>query len=489
MKQLLILAPLVTTLLIACTQQEQNYLLKKSADMNNILLEASSANIITIKSVENQPIAGAQILVGTALNLPFAGNLLTTNSAGQAWVPVGWDQSLPITVQAPGYVRTTYMQQEPGNVTINLHHRIDNPVYIEVKGLIQDLPVKNGDDQFDSGIVIPAFSKLDMFSFNIDKIISPQSDRISVFGQNVEIPSNLSLPKQNEWYSIANVVLDKPAFRTYFPNQGIQRVVSLRTRVPFSDIVSSLRAGKSFLDVINKIKLNGAGVRDLNIQGNSVQLNLPTSELNFTEQKNITSPSLANDETFLAVGLSNQSGLMIPTDIKTVSTGRTQTLNLLPNSDQRYLAVLKKTSELKGPNNDRISAALLAFGNQNSPKLLALIEAPRVLNLQEIQLPPLNPINGVYPLATYAVISSQVDVQQGPAKTQITAPKWEIYSANWISSLSLPQWPEQGPNMINQGVNTRFEVTFVGSQTASQTPLGPAMIEAATHVTHSSTFF
>ncbi|MNT17354.1 hypothetical protein D3C72_1524980 [compost metagenome] len=66
------------------------------------------------------------------------------------------------------------------------------------------------------------------------------------------------------------------------------------------------------------------------------------------------------------------------------------------------------------------------------------------------------------------------------------APQWEVYAANWVDRMDLPQWPDEAPAGAGK---KRWDVNFVGSQTSSQPALGPAMIEAATHVTHSSVTF
>lgn len=483
----IMMAALMPALLIGCSEHNKQQSEQTNATAPTLWgLWTLEANQITVKTVDDKPIAGAQILIGDSLNSPFSGNFLTTNSAGQVDLPAGWNQTLPVTIQAAGFIRATYMAQSPGKMTITLRPSKNTQGQFEVKGASLDLPVKNGDDQVDFGLVMPAFTRLDLLSFDLNTVISSQTDRITAVGQDIDVPSNISLPRQNENYSFFNITLDKPIYRTYFGQKGITRLVSIRGRFPFISTVDALRGGKDFFELINQFKITGGGVRDINVQNGSTQLDIPSTELNFTDKKNVTAPSIRGDETFLAVGVANQSGYMIPTDIKSVASGKSQTLGTLPNADQQLLAVLKKTADLKS-GDDRMSATLIPFMSQAAPKLLPLINSPSLVSQTEVNLPQFNTIDGVNPIATYSVISTEIEVQQGPSKVKIMNPQWEVYAPNWVTNLRLPQWPNAATEEIAAGSSKkRWEVSFIGSQTASQAQLGPAMIEAATHVTHSS---
>lgn len=486
MKRIL-MAAMVPALLLGCSEHNKQQS-QQSTDGFKAFWTIQ-ANTITIKTADDQPIANAQILIGDALNSPFAGNFLTTNSAGQVSVPAAWNQTASVTVQAAGFLRSTYMAQTPGNLTITLRAVKNGTTQYEVKGAALDLPVKNGDDQVDFGLVMSAFTKLDLLSFDLNNVISPQNDVISAMGQEIPVPSNISIPKQWEKYSFFTINLDKPLYRTYFGQKGVNRLVSVRGRFPFKDTVDAMRDGKEFYELINKFKLAGGGVRDIDVQSGSSQLNIPSTELNFTDKKTVIAPSVRGDEMFIAVGVANQSGYMIPTDIKSVTSGKKQDLGTLPNAEQLVLGVVKKTADLKS-GNDRMSATLLPFAAQTAPTMLPLINDPSLVGPNEAVFPQFNTIDGVNAIATYSVISSQIEVQQGPAKVKIMNPEWEVYASNWITNMKLPNWPlpsaAQSDEASTAANKKRWEVSFIGSQTASQAQLGPAMIEAATHVTHSS---
>ncbi|WP_373997844.1 carboxypeptidase-like regulatory domain-containing protein [Bdellovibrio bacteriovorus] len=477
----LMMALAVPAVLIGCSKDNKPK--KPTSDNVTSLFWMQEAQVITITTVDGSPIQNAQILIGDALNAPFSGNFLTTDANGQVAIPAAWTTVESVTVAAPGYVRATYFAQEPGPISFKLRAQPTKTQY-EVKGVSSGLPIQDKDGFVDFALVMPAFTKLDMLAFDINNVISPQTDRISAMGQDIDVPANISLPKQSEKYSLFTITLDKPNYRIYYGQQGVNRVFAARGRFPFKSTVDALRDGAEFYELINDFKITGGAVRDIEIKSGQTKLDMPTRELNFTETKAITAPQYRADEMFIAVGIANQSGYMIPTDVKKIAQGKSANLNALTGSDQKVLGVLKRTAEMKS-GNDRMSATLLPFTAGTKPEMLPLIADPTIAADGEILMPKFNTVAGVNPIATYSVLSKEEEVQQGGAKVKILQPQWEVYSQNWLERMKLPQWPN------DQAIagKKRWEVNFVGSQTASQAPVGPAMIEAATHVTHSSVSF
>ncbi|WP_374074210.1 hypothetical protein [Bdellovibrio bacteriovorus] len=479
----LMMALAVPALFIGCSKDDKPKKPSSNAPTSfSSLFWAQETNLITIKTIDDQPLAGAQILIGDALNAPFSGNFLTTDANGQVELPAGWTSAQAVTVQAPGYMRTTYMSQEPGALTIKLRAQ-PTKVQHEVRGGTSGLPIQDKDGIVDFGLVMPAFTKLDMLAFDINNVISPQYDRISAMGQDIDIPANISLPRQSEKYSLFTITLDKPTYRIYYGQPGVNRVFAARGRFPFKSTVDALRGGAEFYELINDFKINGGAIRDIEIKSGQTKLDMPTRELNFGEPKNLTAPQHRADEMFIAVGVANQSGYLIPTDVKKIAQGQKMALNTLPGSEQMVLGVLKRTAEMKN-GGDRMSAALLPFAAGATPSMLPLIPDPTIAG-DELLMPKFNSVTGVNPIATYSVLSKEEEVQQGNAKVKIYRAQWEVYAQNWLERMKLPQWPNDSAITGKK----RWEVNFVGSQTASQAPVGPAMIEAATHVTHSSISF
>lgn len=478
----LMLALALPALLAGCSKGDKP---QKPASENKIssLFWTQETNVITIKNYEDQPLADAQILIGTAEGAPFAGNFLTSDANGQITLPAEWSSPLPITVQAPGYMRLTYMNQEPGALTLKLRP-VPKQIQHEVTGTTADLPIKNKDGFVDFGLIMPAFTKMDMLSFNMNNVISPQSDQISILGQDINIPANISLPKQDEKYSFFTATLDKPLYRIYAEQPGVTRVFAARGRFPFRSTADALRGGAEFYELINDFKISGGAIRDIEINSTSTNVDIPTQELDFAAPLEWTAPNFRTDETFIAIGVSHQSGYMIPTDVKKLTPKEKMALNTLPETETLALGVLKKTADMKVGGSDRMSATLIPFVAGETPLMLPLIADPTIRG-DEIVMPTVNVVAGINPIATYSVLSVEEEVQQGKNKVKLQVPQWEIYASQWVSHLPVPRWPNQAPIPRKK----RWAVSFVGSQTASQVPVGPAMIEAATHVTNSTISF
>jgi hypothetical protein len=479
----LVMAAMIPALLVACSEDKKQQSGNDNSGMKGYFWQFVEAPAITVKNLNGDVIANAQVLIGDALNTPFEGNFLVSDQNGQIALPVNWTGPLNVTVQAAGYMRATYMNQAPESLTIQLRPMAAGPQF-EIKGLAKNLPVEDKDGFIDFGLVMPAFSKIDLLSFNINAVISPQVDRISVYGQKIDVPANISLPEQTEKFGFFSVTLEKAIFRLYAAQPGIKRVFAARGRFPFKSVVDDLRDGKEFYELINDFRINGGGIRDIDVRGDT-KLDVPTRELNFTDKIEVAAPVFRADEIFMTVGLANQSGFMVPTDIKRIELGKTLKVSALPGSEQLVLGVLKRKSEMKGEGADRMSATLVPLIAGVSPTMLPLIANPTISNQGELLFPKFNSITGVNPIATYLVFTREQEIQQGKEKVKLMNPLWEVYATDWQERMKMPQWPnEQAPTG-----KKRWEVSFIGSQTASQVGLGPAMIEAATHVTHSSVSF
>lgn len=480
----LVMAAMMPALIVACSEDNKQQSGNENTGHGFFWQQMFETPALTVQNINGEAIANAQVLIGDALNAPFEGNFLVTDENGQIALPAGWNGPLNVTVQAPGYLRVTYMNQNPESLTIMMRAAATGPQY-EIKGTARSLPVEDKDGYIDFGLVMPAFSKMDLLSFNINAVISPQVDRITVMGQKLDVPANISLPEQTEKYGFFSLTLEKPIYRIYAAQQGVKRVFAARGRFPFKSVVDDIRGGKEFYELINDFRINGGGIRDIDVKTGETKLDVPTRELNFTDKVEVAAPTVRSDEVFMTVGLSNQSGLMVPTDVKRIESGKTLKVNALPSTEQLVLGVLKRKAEMKGAGNDRMSATLLPLTAGVVPTMLPLIPDPSISSQGELMFPKFNTINGVNPIATYTVLTREEEVQQGREKVKLMNPKWEVYATDWQERMRLPQWPnEQAPTG-----KKRWEVSFIGSQTTSQVGLGPAMIEAATHVTHSSVSF
>ncbi|MBS1972014.1 MAG: hypothetical protein JSU04_17010 [Bdellovibrionales bacterium] len=450
------------------------------------IFSPAAATGINIVGEDLQPLAGAQILIGMEEGAPFAGNYMTADAAGHIDLPAGWTDAQAVTIEAPGHVRATYFAQTPGDRTYRLRKRSNtNTTQFEVKGTTTGHNIQDRDGIIDFGLVIPAMTRNDFLAFNIDAVISPQSDVITILGQDAEVPSNITFPKQKESY-ILPVTIDKPNYRTYFAEGGVQKVFAARGRFPFKQVVDKLRNKAPMYELVNDFTISGGGLKDLNITKSSTQMDLSVTDMDFKGKVNVTAPAIAGDETMMAVGVAHFNEYMVPTDVKVVKSGQKQSLSTLDNKGS-VLSVLKKSKDLdsSGPGTDRLSAVLVPAGNGVAPQFLPIMADPSMAANGDLLLQKMNSIFGVNAIATYAVVSQVLQSAQGAAKVQVNSSYWEMYAPQWAETLSLPKWP--GGNHLPG--KKHWEVNFLGSLNVSTVDLGPAMINNATHVTHSSLDF
>jgi hypothetical protein len=318
--------------------------------------------------------------------------------------------------------------------------------------------------------------------------ISPQSDVIDVFGNKISIPSNVSLPRQRENYSIVPVTMEKSKYRLYFDALGMQRVVTLRGQFPFKQVVSEMQNNKTFLDLINYFSLKGGSLRPVNITQATQTLDLPVNELAFDQTRSFQSPAFQDDEFLLAAALSSYEGEFMPTDFKNVPSNKNFNLGIAAGETPQLLIALKKKAESDSISAGRISAALMTFESGAHPVLLPLIENPQVTNLTELHAKAPAEVPGIKPVAMYLVLSSVAKQGTGVEATETTSPLWEAYSASWKADIVLPQWPDERPEA---GLK-RWEISYMGTTQVHANKaidFGPRILETVTHATHSATDF
>ncbi|MGZ3744639.1 MAG: hypothetical protein ACXWRA_12620, partial [Pseudobdellovibrionaceae bacterium] len=445
------------------------------------IMEATQPHGLNIVGEDLQPLAGAKILIGQELNNPFLNNYLVADSAGYVELPAAWKEALAVTIEAPNYLRATYFAQSPENHTYRLRKKHSTAItQYELKGETTGHNIVDRDGLIDFSLVIPAMTRNDFLSFNIGSVISPQSDKISVLGQEASIPSNVALPKQRENY-ILPVVFDKPMYRIYFAEGGPQKVFAARGRFPFKKVVDKLRNNAPFYELVNDFTIFGGGVKDLNLTTPSTDSKLSVNDLDFKNKVNVTAPLIEQDETLMVVGVAHMAEYMIPTDVKLIKSGENLDLSTLDTKGSVF-SLLKKTKDIVSddPNADRLSAVLMPAIMGASPKFLPILEDPRLASNGDLLVPPMTSVPGVNAVATYSVLSQVQESLQGNEKVRVSNSYWETYAPKWLEVINLPQWPE-GNHLPGK---KHWEINLIGSLTVSQVDLGPAMINNATHVTH-----
>ncbi len=483
------LSTLVSLILTTTSCSKVQTSIAKSDQFSLALWEKSRTNEASNITVVNQfgePIQFAKILIGNAAGNPFRGNLLETDKTGSAQAPLDWTAAAHVTVDAEGYVRQTMLNQKPGNITLKMKS-IYSAQPVELSGLVTNLPVVNGDKLIDFGLVMPALNRADILNFNLDQVISPYSDVMTVAGQKAELPSNVSLPTQKEIYFV-NLTIAKPVYRLFVPSLGPKTFYAARGRFPFKTVIDEIRAGKPFYEVMNYFTLLGGGLRDTTLVAPKTALDIPGTELEFTAKVKTQTAETQPDEILMMLAASEVAGTLIPTDVKKSASNQALTMTSMANKPAYIVSVIKKQSEVasQAAAGDRLSASLMPYTEGEKQKLLPLVANPTIENsaYYTIHLPTAPTTNGINPIAVSACISDLVETIDGTTHIITANHRWDIIGLGWSSDIVLPEWP-----LAPTSNKKRVEINFIGSTQNQPVNLDDSIIDAATHVSHSSSDF
>lgn len=438
------------------------------------------ASQFTVVSETGEPIGNASVLIGNSVNVPFMNNTLKTDESGHFSIPEEWQQHQSLTIDAPGYLRVTYLEEAPLARNLVMHKAI-TPAIHEVRGITTGHQIKDRDGFLDFSLVMGTLTRQELLSLDVNKIVSSQSDRISIVGQPVDLPSNASIPRQKESYVIP-VTIEKPIYRLYFSEPGVQKIYATRGRFQFKKIVDGFRSGLPLYELINEFDITGGTIQDIPIVSGQTTANLDVSRLSFSEKRLLTPPAIAADQILIAVSVADINGTLIPTDIKRLFSLKSQALGVLSGQPAFVAQVLKKASEFDpaAPGTDRLSVAIMPFeGKSPRTEYLSLIANPTRISESSYALEVPEPAKTISPMATHLLLSERNNADKSIRRT------WEIYAKGWVSTIDLPLWPELEAEVTKK----RVEVSFMGSFNGGNPNLGPDVIEAATHVTRSSAEF
>ena len=350
--------------------------------------------------------------------------------------------------------------------------------HFELTGVTPGITPQEGSGICEFSVVIPALRREDLLSFNLQEFISPQNDTISVLGQEINIPSNVTLPTQDQNY-IFPITISKPNYRNYFPSLGTKKVFAIHGQFPFNDVVDKMRNGSTFFDVINEFTMVNGSLVDATLSKPSQVLNIPVTQMTFSKSQKVKSPKIGSDETMLAAALGERGVFFFPTDVKNMASLSTTNLRVegAPSSQAQWLAVLKKT-DVNSPQNG-VSAALQNFDGQ-VPTLLPILRNPKLLSLTHVQIQNVAVPTDLEALATYATLANL-----SPSGEEV--PVWEVYVKSWSTDLQLPTWP--GASEDFTPATQRWAVALLGAPLKTAVDLGPGLLQAVTHVTRSTVDF
>ncbi len=445
-----------------------------------------SAFNLTVTDTQGQPVPNAQILIGTDTNLPFQGNVLTTDEQGQAALPQEWTQTEPVTITAPGFVKATYLELAPGIQTLVIRKpTIQAAKRFELKGNSSGFGQLKNDGVFDLGLVVQAVPRAQLSTISLQSLISPETDRLTVLGQTVDLPSNITIPEQTESY-IFPLKFSKPGYRLYLPQDGAWQIASLHASVPFKATIDALQNGKSIVDIVNTFNFREGSITPVNLTQASTTQDVVVNQIPFVKNLNFKAPAYDASLTLLTISLANTNGSFYPTDIKNVAPNATVALAAPQGAaqDGMILAAFKKAgTKTTGPEADQYSAVTLPNNEQRPFDPIRMVNSPQV-NQDQLVLDTPTATPELNPIMTYGVFSKVTAITQGKLKMETKEALWDVWAPNWVNKLDLPKNPLP---QIGAGQSLRWEVGFAAQFVGQKSlPPGPGALEKITHVSRSA---
>lgn len=492
-----------------------------------------SDHFIKVVNESQQPISGASIMIGHDLDDPFQGNLVRTDLKGLASVPTDWKMALPVTISSSSYITTTFANIEPTGQVFQLHQK-DLPAQLEVKGDAIDFEGIRQNGRLDFALIFPALTKRQLLQFDAQSIISPQTDRIRVVTENIDIPSNISLPRQRETYIIP-ITFNKPTYRMYVKQPGQYRMTAAHGQFPLRQVINDFRSGKSFFEIINHFRFLSGGQKDVQVNGNIDGQDISVNRIPFNADISVTAPQFADENVMISLSLVEQSGLYFPSDLKRVMPGETMNLKVPSNAAEGsyVVSLLTPKSQLdivdsiklvpdegngingnarngNGVQNPELFNHLLEGASQKlfnflNPKLLPEPEKEEVTGLSLAMSPadttpefiglvrPPELIegglklttpefsNGIMPVATYVIFSEITPGSSEDLRAEERNRLWEVFVPGWTSYVSLPQVEFE----VDPTKQLRWEVFFLGRDSSVEST-GEYFLDGVTHLSRNS---
>jgi hypothetical protein len=387
---------------------------------------------------------------------------------------------------------------------------------LEVKGKTTEFGRLRRDGKVDFGLVIPAIPRNALLQFDVSMVISPEVDRINVGISGLDIPSNVTLPRQRENYIIP-LTLEKPNYRTYLRKPDTYKFVATHGQFPIKKVVDDLRAGKSIFEVINFFTFIGGGLHVTQVDASIEEQNIAVNQYEFDAKMPLIAPEYPDSKTMISLGLWEEDNLLMPSDLKVVASNESVELNTIKAQNRRYvLSILRENSSAnlnsargvdpsvfhlpnllthtlypKGrPQSDETSSGQLSFvlhhpSSTQAPQFLDFVPAP-IIDNNRIQLSPPKSLPGVQILGTLVTLSEVETIENGDVKSERRTRLWEVFDSEWISMLDLPQveWERREDRRY------RWEVIYLGRGT-SNSKKGKAFNESLqteeiTHATRNS---
>lgn len=215
--------------------------------------------------------------------------------------------------------------------------RVASATNYELYGNTSGYGVLKTDGIADFGLVLKSFTKEKLFEIELNDLMSTEFDRISIIGNNIEIPSNVALPNQKERY-ILSITLNKPTYKIQFDQLEDQRVVLLHGQFPFNDVVQGFRNDQPLLKLADKFNVLSFSEYSFDNTNNSSRMNLDlvAGQKKHTQNIQVKAPARFGKEySYVVVALDQADHVFLANNLTVLAPNESKNLKI--TGDDTYI--------------------------------------------------------------------------------------------------------------------------------------------------------
>ena len=211
-------------------------------------------NIQVLSSLTALPMAETYVGVGENQGDPKNHLSAYTDENGNASFEVTSENLLDITAAKQGFGAYTLFAVGDADLTFFLEPLDTKLETVQLTGQFTGWPkIINGDDKVDLGLIVPFIKLSQLLDFNFGSLLGPPTKGIA-YGER-DIPGNLVLPKQKEYYyKILPVEFDHPVYTLNLEKNATHNLLAIMGQVPFSALISTFVSGGSLEKALNVLE-------------------------------------------------------------------------------------------------------------------------------------------------------------------------------------------------------------------------------------------
>ncbi len=211
-------------------------------------------NIQVLNSLTTLPLSETYVSLSENQGNPKNHLSTYTDENGNASFEVISENLLDITAAKQGFGAYSLFAVGDADLIFFLEPLVQDIQTVQLSGQFTGWPkIINGDDKVDLGLIIPFIKLSQLLDFNFGSLLGPPTKGIA-YGER-DIPGNLVLPKQKEYYyKVLPVEFEHPIYTLNLEKNKTHNLLALMGQIPFSVLISTFMSGGSLEKALNMIE-------------------------------------------------------------------------------------------------------------------------------------------------------------------------------------------------------------------------------------------